>query len=861
LHFDETLPTVSAITRTSENPTKLTTLDFLVEFSEPIIGIDLADFTLVLAPKPPASILNASLASVVASGTGPDEFRFYTVTVDGISGEGDISLEVNTGGTNEFYDIPGNRYNTTFNAGEAYTVDNTPPVLDATPFAPVSGAQALPIAASPVIYFSEDVDKTTLDGKFITITKNDGTPFESFDVKNSPNITIVNNQVIIDPTVEFDQGTGYYIEVDNGAIDDIAGNPFAGFSGNAFWTFSTFSPAVVGTVDLAACIGVPINITGKFFAGFPGNVPAVTEVQFCDPAGLNCVSQTNTVANPDNIKITNDQSMSVVVPNLAPSGQIKLIKGVDIAPQLVHPSLGTNPATEALSGTGQQVLTGPSYATIEKLVGAPDYVCNDNAGNVDIATQVTIDITGGSGDYTIFYSNDNGTTTLPSFIYKTGDIKDVNPPDPGVNTYVLKSVVDNHVDLSSCVVPVDNLSGTVVVEEFTRSVVEAGGAVDLNGDGYQEADICPALNPTILMDGTLLTIAPDITGSVTAGTWSVFSGPSTGGGSFDDITINYPSDPDPTYTPTLSDAAFSGGLFLQLTSNDPTGNNPCIADNDQVQIKFVSSMSANTGGTKTMCADDGITQLTAALGGGAESVYWERDASAPVIDFGLNPYDNSWGFSEDGGSTFALTSNITNPLYKPAPEEFTSNKTVLLATPTTSGTPCGDPVPSTLLLNINANPTTQIANQDLKVCEGEKTVVFSVNDAAKESTYTWTVANAGLNPEDNKIVSGGNTNGIIINFGTVAGTNQISVTETRNSDGCAGAPVTFDVEVYANPTANFSPQINHSQLATNDYRLVLRDDVDAIIPEGLEGTTPYVRFFGSGVQKVFDETVDLNNDR
>ncbi|MDH5400236.1 MAG: hypothetical protein OEX02_18935, partial [Cyclobacteriaceae bacterium] len=44
-------------------------------------------------------------------------------------------------------------------------------------------------------------------------------------------------------------------------------------------------------------------------------------------------------------------------------------------------------------------------------------------------------------------------------------------------------------------------------------------------------------------------------------------------------------------------------------------------------------------------------------------------------------------------------------------------------------------------------------------------------------------------------------------------------------------------------------------------RLVLRDDVDAIIPEGLEGTTPYVRFFGSGVQKVFDETVDLNNDR
>ncbi|MEZ2321476.1 MAG: Ig-like domain-containing protein, partial [Microcoleus sp.] len=48
-------------------------------------------------------------------------------------------------------------------------------------------------------------------------------------------------QLTINPTADLGQGTDYYVEIANGAIKDIAGNNYAGITGNSTWNFKTAS--------------------------------------------------------------------------------------------------------------------------------------------------------------------------------------------------------------------------------------------------------------------------------------------------------------------------------------------------------------------------------------------------------------------------------------------------------------------------------------------------------------------------------------------------------------------------------------------------------------------------------------------
>jgi hypothetical protein len=57
------------------------------------------------------------------------------------------------------------------------------------------------------------------------------------------NVTVSGSQVTIDPAANLGPGTDYYVEIANGAIKDIAGNNYAGITGNSTWNFKTVAPA------------------------------------------------------------------------------------------------------------------------------------------------------------------------------------------------------------------------------------------------------------------------------------------------------------------------------------------------------------------------------------------------------------------------------------------------------------------------------------------------------------------------------------------------------------------------------------------------------------------------------------------
>ncbi|MDH5603599.1 MAG: Ig-like domain-containing protein, partial [Cyclobacteriaceae bacterium] len=830
-----------SITRVTPNPTKLLSLDFTVTLSEDVIGLGTTDFNVVTTVAGPPIVSGVATVS-------PSE---YTVTVSPTSGEGTVKLELNGSGTAIFSDVAGNFYTADFTTGEEYIVDNTPPGLfNTNPLSPATISQAVPILATPRIKFNEGIKKTTTDNLFIRIMNNNGTEFEAYKVDTTTSYTMEifeDSTIIIKPKKPFVKGAGYYITIDANAVEDIAGNLYPGFQQTTYWTFSTFSDAKInsgGTSD-AACIGETITINGQYFSAYPGTVAGVTKVEFCDVDGNNCDTFSTT------INIINDTQMTVVVPENARSGQFKLIKDEHITP------IGTNPYSEQFSGT-ETVTTGPSAAHFTLLPSEPTNICND--GTIS-TTRAKVTVTGGSGIYKITYNDGvtNPFITIDGYLNEDDIILD--PPQAGPNTFILENVQDKNETLKSCIVPVSNLTEDIVLTEYTRSVVEAGGGPDINGDGFGDVEVCLGLNPTIIMtDNALMTVLPQIDGDVQTGVWTIQNGPSLGGGGFSNA-VNPPKTTttlQPTYYPTLSDASFSGDFLLKLTSDAPSAPNPCEPHSDIVQLHWVSGMSANTGGSKNLCVDDVLAQLSVSLGGGAEGVIWSRSGSAPGP--AIPDILPTWGFTIDNGLSFTKTTTNPNAKYKPSDEEVVAGTTILEALPTTSGTPCGPAVPNTLVLEINENPVTTITSQDLKVCEGETSVVYAVNNPTKLSTYTWNVPNVGVAANDNKIVSGGNGNGILLDFGTVTGINSISVQEKRNSDGCLGVPVIFDVEVFANPTASFNPQINHSQSSNNEFRLLLKNGVDTI-PEGKQGAVPYVNFYGSGVKKIYDPVLDASNER
>ena len=85
---DKTVPTVVSITRTSANPSKAGSVNYLVTFSEPVYGVDSGDFTFTLS-----GVTGAGVTSVAGSGAT------RTVTVNTGSGDGTLQLDLTDSNT------------------------------------------------------------------------------------------------------------------------------------------------------------------------------------------------------------------------------------------------------------------------------------------------------------------------------------------------------------------------------------------------------------------------------------------------------------------------------------------------------------------------------------------------------------------------------------------------------------------------------------------------------------------------------------------------------------------------------------------------------------------------------------------
>jgi methionine-rich copper-binding protein CopC/lysophospholipase L1-like esterase len=128
-----------------------------------------------------------------------------------------------------------------------FATDGTPPTVvtlspadDATDGSPFGNLSAI---------FDENIQKGSGN---ITLKKSaDDSVVETFDVATSPRVTVSGTQLTIDPTSILTGLTGYYVQIDAGAIKDLAGNPFPGISGSGTWSFTTAASSATAVITTA----------------------------------------------------------------------------------------------------------------------------------------------------------------------------------------------------------------------------------------------------------------------------------------------------------------------------------------------------------------------------------------------------------------------------------------------------------------------------------------------------------------------------------------------------------------------------------------------------------------------------------
>ena len=202
--------------------------------------------------------------------TGPGDLpaaNFTSTTVDFMDSVGRIGVPISDDSViDDTAHVDAIRVSDTVTAFEdvtgAGTTDNTDPELAAVdPLSPADDDIDVPVVSDLMVTFTENVAFGTGN---INLRTSGGGLVEAFDVASPPaGLSLSGKTVTINPTSDLLPSTGYYVEIDATAIDDLAGNSFAGISGDADWNFTTNSDATPPTASTLnpsnSATDVPVN--------------------------------------------------------------------------------------------------------------------------------------------------------------------------------------------------------------------------------------------------------------------------------------------------------------------------------------------------------------------------------------------------------------------------------------------------------------------------------------------------------------------------------------------------------------------------------------------------------------------------
>ncbi|MCL4180955.1 MAG: Ig-like domain-containing protein [Verrucomicrobia bacterium] len=136
--------------------------------------------------------------------------------------------------------------------------DTTPPVI--TAYYPADNATGVAHATDLVATFSENIVRGT--GNITLKNLSDGTQ-TAIAVTDTTQVTISGATLIINPTALLVGGKNHAVRIDATAIDDTAGNSFAGINNDTTWNFTTTAPDTTKPTPNPMSFAVPPQTAGS----------------------------------------------------------------------------------------------------------------------------------------------------------------------------------------------------------------------------------------------------------------------------------------------------------------------------------------------------------------------------------------------------------------------------------------------------------------------------------------------------------------------------------------------------------------------------------------------------------------------
>lgn len=286
-----------------------------------------------------------------------------------------------------------------------FSTDSTPPSIIGR--SPAPGASAVPIRSDLSMTFDESVERGS--GNVVVKRSSDNGVGQSISV-SSPAVSINGTEVTV-LLADLAVGT-FYVEIDPGAFVDLSGNPFAGISGRAAWTFTTSATAGVITASLLDEVTDIVNTGGTLVSACHFQNPASG-----DPSPLVVNGIPHTVGRTNVANLTQNMFFEGDFRN----GGSGLPQGGSNTVQVLLSGIaGGNPVNLSVSGLtpGHQYLfqayweangTNPQHTLTMTLEG-------DSLGGVGpqgIPGGVLISYRFTAGDHTLnaFFDRDDGATS------------------------------------------------------------------------------------------------------------------------------------------------------------------------------------------------------------------------------------------------------------------------------------------------------------------------------------------------------------------------------------------------------------------------------------------------------------------
>ena len=228
-------------------------------------------------------------------------------------------------------------------------------------------------SANLVITFNENIVKGS--GNIIITNATTTNQHESINV-TSGQVTISSNIVTINPSVNFDGESDYYVEFASGVFEDESANVFGGISGATTWNFTVEDVAsptvVVSTTESSPTSASPFSVTITFSEAVQDFIAG--DISVTNGTASNLITSNDTIFTAD---ITPDGELTVSI--MIPTGVAQDLSGNGnvVSNEISVDYDSTSPSVVLSATESSPTNVSPFVLTIEFNEGVTDFEITD----------------------------------------------------------------------------------------------------------------------------------------------------------------------------------------------------------------------------------------------------------------------------------------------------------------------------------------------------------------------------------------------------------------------------------------------------------------------------------------------------